>query len=237
MRGQAVTQGSGLKPTHYPMFTARPDRGLLIRLESMMKEETRAACIQKLKELGAPTGGWTCTEVEDLGEAYFICELCGYDKIRFVHTMKHPDWPKKFKVGCVCDGFMSGDEDGAEERDAAAKALADRKARHFKKEWLQITENEFILKHSRPGIRAVKDSFAGRDYFKLHIGKEQYHWFCNQRMTSLELVQKAAFEFLEDERKANRAETRKKNKKSRRSGTEDESHRNGRDSRPADSDA
>lgn len=47
---------------------------------------------------GIPHKGWTCVDVIDLranGEQpedtdYATCQMCGNEKIRFVHVMQHP---------------------------------------------------------------------------------------------------------------------------------------------------
>ena len=36
-------------------------------------------------------------------------EMCGNERIRFVHLMQHPDYPHELRVGCVCAEKMSDD--------------------------------------------------------------------------------------------------------------------------------
>ena len=35
--------------------------------------------------------------------------MCGRERIRFVHIMRHPDYPDELRVGCVCAEKMSDD--------------------------------------------------------------------------------------------------------------------------------
>ena len=65
---------------------------------------------------GVPHKGWHCVDVVDLradGESadetdYATCQMCGNEKIRYVHIMEHPDLNENFDVGCVCAEKMSG---------------------------------------------------------------------------------------------------------------------------------
>ena len=53
---------------------------------------------------GVPHKGWQCVDVVDLradgGPAdetdYATCQMCGNEKIRYVHVMAHPDLPETF---------------------------------------------------------------------------------------------------------------------------------------------
>ncbi|MDD2958951.1 MAG: hypothetical protein PHE06_07960 [Lachnospiraceae bacterium] len=60
---------------------------------------------------GIPHKGWTCIDVVDLAEdsepgdevQYEQCEMCGNERIRFVHIMHHPEYSEELHVGCVLD--------------------------------------------------------------------------------------------------------------------------------------
>lgn len=158
-------------------------------------------CIARLEELGAPTNGWICEDVEDLGSAEFTCELCGYDPIRYIHTMVHPQWNGKFRVGCVCDGTMSGNMLAAEQRDKAARLKSSRKAAFLKKQWAEHPAGFMVLPKTRKTITAEKDSFRGREFYKVTVGGEPYQWWENKRIETLEAAKAVAFEVLEYERK------------------------------------
>jgi len=55
---------------------------------------------------GVPHRGWECIGIEDLGEPLSICEMCECIDIRYVHYMKHPEYPERLGVGCVCAEHM-----------------------------------------------------------------------------------------------------------------------------------
>ena len=77
---------------------------------------------------GVPHKGWHCVDVVDLradGESadetdYATCQMCGNEKIRYVHIMEHPDLDENFEVGCVCAEKMSDDYDGPKRRGCRA---------------------------------------------------------------------------------------------------------------------
>lgn len=158
-------------------------------------------CIVKLEALGAPCSGWVCENVETMEDATFTCELCDYDRIRYVHVMVHPQWNGKFRVGCVCDGTMSGNMLAAQERDDAAKRRVSRKRAFMKKQWAKHPAGIMVLPKTRKTITAEKDSFRGREFYKVTVGGEPYPWWENRRIGTLDAAKAVAFEVLEYERK------------------------------------
>ena len=157
-------------------------------------------CIIRLEKLGAPRSGWICENVETMGDATFTCELCDYDRIKYVHVMLHPQWNGEFRVGCVCDGTMSGNMLAARERDDAAKRRESRKRAFMKKQWVEHPAG-FMIK-TRKTITAEIDSFRGREFYKVIVGGEAYQWWENRRIETLEAAKVVAFEVLEYERTA-----------------------------------
>lgn len=56
-----------------------------------------------------PHKGWLNQGSEDLEEAVHVCDMCGKEEIRYVHTMYHSEMLDYFKVGCVCAENMTND--------------------------------------------------------------------------------------------------------------------------------
>lgn len=73
-----------------------------------------------------PHSGWKCVGVEDLGAPIGICEMCGYQIIRYAHHMEHPDY-RSLSVGCVCAGKMEGDVERAKLREREFKSKQSRR--------------------------------------------------------------------------------------------------------------
>lgn len=72
------------------------------------------------KRAEVPHSGWMCTGVSDLGAPVGICEMCGYQIIRYAHRMRHPGY-RSLSVGCVCAGRMEGNVAAAKRREAEFK--------------------------------------------------------------------------------------------------------------------
>lgn len=159
-------------------------------------------CIKRLIELKAPLKGWECRDVVDLKDAEFTCELCGYRYIRYVHVMRHLEWPDKLRVGCVCDGTLSGDMLLAKKRDKDARLKSYRKATFLSKEWSENGSGLLTL-NGRRKISAEKDSFRGKEFYKIRIGTDEYQWYKNRRLETLSDAKLLAFEIVEHERKTN----------------------------------
>jgi hypothetical protein len=94
---------------------------------------------------GIPHKGWSCSDVEDMGEPCFECELCGYPEVRFVHVMGHPEYAGELRVGCVCAGHLEGDYAAAKDRERGARNAAARRdrlaARHrrAREDWADLS--------------------------------------------------------------------------------------------------
>lgn len=96
----------------------------------MTDDEIPANARGKWAQLGVPHKGWSCVSIRDLreeGEEYATCEMCEWQKIRYVHTMWHRDYPVTLDCGCDCAGYMEGDIKRAKERDASMRNRASRR--------------------------------------------------------------------------------------------------------------
>lgn len=81
------------------------------------EEDAPARRLGKWAKAGVPHRGWTCVDWVDLGEPAAICEMCEHQYIRYVHVLRHPEWPDQLRCGCVCSGNMEQDLVGARERE------------------------------------------------------------------------------------------------------------------------
>jgi len=92
-----------------------------------------------------PHEGWTCVGIEDLGAPAGICEMCGYQIIRYAHHMEHPQY-RSLIAGCVCAGRMEGDIEAAKRREADYKNRESRRENFFKKKWKRSKKGNEYLK-------------------------------------------------------------------------------------------
>ena len=117
----------------------------LLRALRRKVEQLKSDTPNLWKSDDVPHDGWTCSGIEDLGAPVGICEMCGYQIIRYAHHMEHPRY-HSLTAGCVCAGRMEGDIEAAKRREADYKNRESRRASFFKKKW----------KHSKKGNEYLK---------------------------------------------------------------------------------
>jgi hypothetical protein len=88
----------------------------------------------KWSQSGVPHRGWTCVDIEDLGEPSVICEMCESQEIRYVHHMEHLDYGT-LATGCVCAGHMEGDLVAARTREASMQSRTGKRKRWLSRNW------------------------------------------------------------------------------------------------------
>lgn len=69
---------------------------------------------------GVPHKGWSFVEMEDAGDATSRCEMCGNERVRYVHVMSHRTY-ETLRVGCVCAEKMLDDYVGPQRREREFK--------------------------------------------------------------------------------------------------------------------
>lgn len=99
----------------------------------------------KWSEAGVPKRGWSCVDVDDLGEPSQVCEMCETQDIRYVHVMEHPEYSELLHVGCVCAEHMEEDYVRPKEREKRLKRVARRRTAWARREWL-------MSRHGNPYI-------------------------------------------------------------------------------------
>ncbi len=142
---------------------------------------------------GVPHKGWHCVDVIDLradgesadGTDYATCQMCGNEKIRYVHVMEHSYLDENFDVGCVCAEKMSGDYEGPKRREAKLRNRAARRTRWLQRKWrvsakgnsflnvdghnLGVHMNKFKRWGYRIGSRFGAKTYATKDEAKLAL--------------------------------------------------------------------
>lgn len=92
---------------------------------------------------GIPHKGWEYIGIEDLGEnicldediEYEQCEMCGKEKIRYVHLLRHSEYDGVIRVGCICASKMMDDYVTPQENERSLKNRMNRKKNFMKQEW------------------------------------------------------------------------------------------------------
>lgn len=124
---------------------ARPNRLSLRTMRTSTGDAGPAGGRGKWSIPGVPHRGWTCVDMEDLGEPAQVCEMCESSHVRFVHFMSHQRYPAVLKVGCVCAGHMEENYAAAQGRDSRMQSRAARRARWLTRRWRTSARgNEWI---------------------------------------------------------------------------------------------
>ena len=105
--------------------------------EMMSEEKAIATGNGKWAQPGVPHRGWQCVDWCDLREddpdtELETCEMCESQEIRFVHNMRHREYPTDLRCGCVCARHMEQNYEGARRREKSMRSRAARRS-HFPK--------------------------------------------------------------------------------------------------------
>jgi hypothetical protein len=101
---------------------------------------------------GIPQRGWRCVDVVDVRAdagpedetSYATCQMCGKEKIRFVHTMEH-DEHEPLEVGCICAEKMSEDHINPRRREQKLRNRAARRSKWLTRRWRVSTKGNPYL--------------------------------------------------------------------------------------------
>lgn len=72
--------------------------------------------------------------------------MCGYQIIRYVHKMAHPQYQRMLGVGCVCAGRMEGSPEAARKRERDFKNRSARYENYKKRKWRTSGKGNSYLK-------------------------------------------------------------------------------------------
>lgn len=154
---------------------------------------------------GIPHKGWFCIEVLDLKEdadstqeiEYEQCEMCGNEKLRFVHIMKHPEYPDVLNVGRICAEKMSDDYINPNKMENELRKKASRRNNFKRVEWnFNITKNTYSKKYKGEYITIMKSRYGNN--WGVFFAKQQKWDYKGNKILSFELAEKVAFEMFEE---------------------------------------
>ena len=101
-----------------------------------------------------PHKGWKCLDVVDVragGESsdeanYESCEMCGHERIRFVHIMQNLEHLSELRVGCVCAEKMSDDYVTPKKRERVLLSRATRRKKWLSRRWRRSAKGNLWIK-------------------------------------------------------------------------------------------
>src|SRR6056297_2366623 len=139
-----------------------------------------ARCQRRLEEWNAPLNDWYCMDVIDIEEELsdtdlFTCELCGCNRVRFVHVMKHDEYFEHVHVGCICAGVMEDDVLAAKARERLVKNRAKRKKNFPNRKW-KTNHLGFLELQYRGSLIHILPSTPERKYYIIRCNGQNI-WF------------------------------------------------------------
>ncbi len=95
---------------------------------------------------GIPHQDWTCVDTYDMGEPEHTCQMCGNERVRYVHVMHHRESPE-LHTGCVCAAHMSGIPRGVyKDRERVLQSRFAMRTRWLTRKWRRSKKGNQYLK-------------------------------------------------------------------------------------------
>lgn len=128
------------------------------------------------KQQGIPHKGWQLLDVIDARydghkaseTNYEICMMCGREKIRFVHIVKHSDMNEEFRVGCNCAEKMTEDYTNPEKRERELRNRANRIKKWSTTDWTKSRNGTYFMEFEEHLLLIFKSKDQNK--FKAKIG-------------------------------------------------------------------
>ncbi|MBK9149104.1 MAG: hypothetical protein IPM12_14970 [Flavobacteriales bacterium] len=148
---------------------------------------------------GLPHKGWRLVDVEDIrseGQSesetdYETCQMCGNEKIRFVHTVSHPEHDEELRVGCVCAEKMTSDYSTPRRRETELRNRASRRRNWTKKKWKVSDKGSYYLKLDGKLVLIYRDKSSSQ--YKVKVDET----WGKKRFKDLDDAKMAAFQGIE----------------------------------------
>lgn len=149
-----------------------------------------------------PHKGWIYEGMEDLGEdadgddiPYEQCEMCGKERIRYVHILRHPDYGM-MRVGCDCASRMLEDYVNPQERERTLKNRMGRRQNFLKQRWaIKVSTGNYSLKYKGEYITIMKSRY-GSGWGVIFQGKSVWE-YNGRKINDLDTAKLVAFDLFD----------------------------------------
>ena len=148
----------------------------------------------KWSKRNVPHKGWHCIDIEDQESLDQVCEMCESQNIRYIHYMKHEDYPNVLAVGCICAGHMEENLLRARNRDSSMRNRTNKRKRFLSKNWkISQKGNEYIKTEGY-----IVTIFPERGKWKASIKAElgSFSQFSRRIYSDKDMAKLAAFDFI-----------------------------------------
>lgn len=154
---------------------------------------------------GIPHKGWIYVDVIDLGEGllpgeqieYAVCEMCGQDKIRYVHILRHPEVDELLHVGCECAAKMLSDYVNPLEREKNLRNKLKRRETFLRRKWTYKPDTgNYTIRYKGEYITIMKSRF-GVGWGVVFHGVRRWE-YRGEKIRDLDTAKLAAFELFDE---------------------------------------
>lgn len=146
----------------------------------------------KWSQLDVPHKGWFCVDLEDTDDASTTCEMCESQEIRYVHHMKHDQYPSILKVGCVCAGNMEENLTEAMNRDNFLKSRSNKRKKWLDRNWRVSQKGNDTIKSG--GFLITIFESNGMMNYSIKTGFEEEPIFSKKQYMNSNTAKLAAFD-------------------------------------------
>ncbi|MBQ3112913.1 MAG: hypothetical protein IJC05_00915 [Phascolarctobacterium sp.] len=162
-------------------------------------------------KIGIPHKGWEYLGIIDLFEdaypnecaVYIQCEMCGKERIRYVHLLKHAEYDGVMRVGCICASKMTNDYVTPQEKEQSIKNRMNRRRNFMKREWKFKPETgSYILRYKGEYITIMRSKF-GSGYGVIYRGEQRWK-YQERKISDFFTAKIVAFELFEELYKSKR---------------------------------
>lgn len=152
-----------------------------------------------------PQKGWEYVGMEDLGEdalpgediPYEQCEMCGKEKIRYVHLLRHPNYDGEIRVGCDCAGKMINDYVNPKDRESNLRNRVRRRKNFLNREWYRKPDTgNYTMRYKGEQITIARNKL-GTGWGVVFRGKWQWEYH-GKRITDFDTARIVAFNLFDE---------------------------------------
>lgn len=154
---------------------------------------------------GIPQKGWKHLRIEDLRDSisegqvirYEECEMCKNTRIRFVHVLKHQEYPYELRVGCECAEKMTDSYNDVRKKEREIRNRSNRRMVFLNREWLQNQKTgNYYLCYKKIYITILRSTYD--DGFGVICQGNCIWKYRGKKICDIESAKLAAFDLYEE---------------------------------------
>lgn len=140
----------------------------------------------KWSDPAVPKRDWYCVHGYDRGRDNLeFCDMCESASVRYVHVMRHDDYPGELDVGCICAGHMEQDVEGAKRREADVRNRSARRAKWLHRDgWHVSAKGNPTIKTKGCRVTVFRSGAIWKWLLVWHVRDDYYDSWTEKKMFS-----------------------------------------------------